>query len=96
MSTFSITAARAIAGEPWLQRWRGEAAERWEASTLPSPEEEIWRYSRIAELDLGAYHLPSPVVQSVPGVVQPWEVAWLSAPGAALMAYASGAAASAS
>ncbi|MCU1343997.1 MAG: Fe-S cluster assembly protein SufD [Acidimicrobiia bacterium] len=66
MSIFSTTAARGIAGEPWLQQWRAEAAERWEASVLPSPDEEIWRYSRIAELDLGAYHLPAAAVQPVP------------------------------
>src|SRR5204863_2890995 len=30
------------------------------AVTLPSPDEEIWRYSRIAELDLAAYaHRPA-------------------------------------
>lgn len=31
------------------------AAERFEAGTLPDPTEEIWRYSRISELDLDAY-----------------------------------------
>src|SRR4029453_2540730 len=38
-----------------LQARRTAAAERFAASSLPSTEEEIWRYSRIAELDLDAY-----------------------------------------
>jgi len=37
---------------------------------LPSTEEEIWRYSRIAELDLGAF-TPAPVDTSVAGELVP-------------------------
>jgi Fe-S cluster assembly protein SufD len=37
-----------------------DAAERFEAADLPKPEEEVWRYSRIGDLDLGRYR-PAPV-----------------------------------
>jgi Fe-S cluster assembly protein SufD len=37
-----------------------DAAERFEAADLPQPEEEVWRYSRIGDLDLGHYR-PAPV-----------------------------------
>jgi len=43
------------------------AAERFAAESLPSVEEEVWRYSRIAELDLEGYELgtvPVPVPAS--------------------------------
>lgn len=39
----------------WLQTRRGEAAEAFAKASLPSTAEEVWRYSRIAELDLDAY-----------------------------------------
>jgi Fe-S cluster assembly protein SufD len=38
-----------------LQARRAAAAERFGAGSLPDPTEEIWRYSRISELDLDAY-----------------------------------------
>lgn len=55
MSTFSVDAARALNGPAWLQERRVAAAQRANACVLPSPEEEIWRYSRIAELDLARF-----------------------------------------
>jgi len=36
------------------------AAERFAAAELPSAEEEVWRYSRIGDLDLDAFALPAP------------------------------------
>ena len=45
---------------------RLQAAERAAAMAVPSPEEEVWRYSRIAELDLAAF-TPTPVVTTVTG-----------------------------
>jgi Fe-S cluster assembly protein SufD len=40
--------------------------------TLPSPEEEVWRYSRIADLDLDAFTPAdaSPVAGGVPGAIE--------------------------
>jgi Fe-S cluster assembly protein SufD len=49
---------------------RHDAAERAAAGPMPSPEEEVWRYSRIGELDLDAF-TPSRAATSVdapPGV----------------------------
>jgi Fe-S cluster assembly protein SufD len=38
-----------------LRAARQEAAQRFEAASLPTDAEEVWRYSRIADLDLDAY-----------------------------------------
>jgi Fe-S cluster assembly protein SufD len=40
-----------------LRAERGAAFERFEAAALPTDAEEVWRYSRIGELDLGRYQL---------------------------------------
>jgi Fe-S cluster assembly protein SufD len=53
---FSPDVSAALDGPAWLRTARVEAAERFAAASLPSTEEEIWRYSRIAELDLDALH----------------------------------------
>jgi Fe-S cluster assembly protein SufD len=53
----SVDAARATDGPAWLRASRVAAAERAEAAAFPSAEEEIWRYSRIGELDLDRFHL---------------------------------------
>lgn len=58
-ATFTVDAARALPGPAWLRERRTAAAERALAMPLPSPEEEVWRYSRVAELDLDAYR-PEP------------------------------------
>lgn len=55
MPTFHPDAARALPGPSWLKAVRLAAAERAAAAPFPSAEEEIWRYSRIAELDLEAF-----------------------------------------
>jgi Fe-S cluster assembly protein SufD len=48
---FDPSAAAAITGPDWLERRRAEAAGRLSSIDLPSADEEVWRYSRIAELD---------------------------------------------
>lgn len=53
--TFTADAVERLDGPEWLQARRREAVERYAAAALPSPAEEVWRYSRIAELDLEAY-----------------------------------------
>ena len=53
--TFPAEAAFGLAGPAWLQARRREAVERFADAPLPSSAEEVWRYSRIAELDLDAY-----------------------------------------
>jgi len=46
-----------MGGPEWLVTARLEALERFASSGLPSQTEEIWRYSRIDDLDLDAYEL---------------------------------------
>jgi Fe-S cluster assembly protein SufD len=52
---FSVDAARALGGPDWLVARRVAAAERLATISWPTPDEEIWRYSRIGELDLARY-----------------------------------------
>src|SRR5215210_4365798 len=54
-STFSAVAAAALDGPDWLRARRRAAGERFEAMELPTEAEEVWRYSRISDLDLEAY-----------------------------------------
>ena len=51
-SAFTSDRAAALPGPDWLVQRRSAAAERFAASELPTAEEEVWRYSRIDELDL--------------------------------------------
>jgi Fe-S cluster assembly protein SufD len=53
--SFAPDSARALPGPAWLVERRTAAAERAAHQSLPSTDEEIWRYSRIAELDLDAF-----------------------------------------
>jgi Fe-S cluster assembly protein SufD len=53
--TFTVDAARALGGPDWLTERRVGAAERLATISWPTPEEEVWRYSRIGELDLARY-----------------------------------------
>ena len=57
MSAFTPDAAREIDGS-WSEL-RLAAAERFAAAPLPTPDEEIWRYSRIDQLDLDQF-APAP------------------------------------
>ncbi|MEJ7583148.1 MAG: Fe-S cluster assembly protein SufD [Acidimicrobiales bacterium] len=57
MSTFTADAAAALDGPDWLRDRRAAAVERFEASGVPSSEEEVWRYSRVDELDLDQFRL---------------------------------------
>jgi Fe-S cluster assembly protein SufD len=52
---FGLTAARELPGPDWLRARRTAAVERLADAVLPSVDEEVWRYSRIGELDLGDY-----------------------------------------
>lgn len=53
MPAFTPDAARVL-GDPW-QQLRLDAAERVAAASVPTTDEEMWRYSRIGELDLDRY-----------------------------------------
>ena len=55
---FVADAARALPGPAWLSERRVAAYERFAGADLPTDAEEVWRYSRIGELDLGRYEPP--------------------------------------
>ncbi len=55
MHPFTADAARALPGPGWLSARRAEAAERFASMAPPTPAAEEWRYSPIADLDLGSY-----------------------------------------
>jgi len=71
--TFTVDAARALGGPPWLAERRVVAAEQLASITWPTAEQEVWRYSRIGELDLARYRpfveaeLGRPGDESAPG-----------------------------
>ncbi|MFN0090217.1 MAG: SufB/SufD family protein [Acidimicrobiales bacterium] len=73
MSAFTVAAAQSLGGPGWLAERRRRAAEQFEASPLPTVDEEIWRYSRIAELDLGAWTpaLPPPPLRAPAAAASP-------------------------
>jgi Fe-S cluster assembly protein SufD len=54
-TSFTVDAARALGGPDWLVARRVAAAERVPELVWPTPSEELWRYSRIGELDLARY-----------------------------------------
>ncbi len=56
---FGPNTARDLPGPDWLRARRRSAAERLEGATLPSVDEEVWRYSRIGELDLSRFTPPT-------------------------------------
>lgn len=66
---FTPDAAGAIPGPEWLVRRRVSAAEQVAASSMPSVEEEVWRYTPIGQLDLSGYELAAD-----PGERSPAEV----------------------
>ena len=55
VGAFTPDAARKLGGPEWLAERRDAAAERLASVAWPTPAEEIWRYSRINELDLERY-----------------------------------------
>src|SRR6266508_4401681 len=59
MTAFTPQAARALGGPDWLVERRLAAAEQLDGLTWPTDADEIWRYSRIDELDLDRFRPPS-------------------------------------
>jgi hypothetical protein len=73
VSAFTPDAVREH-GLSW-QDMRLAAADRFAAATMPTPSEEIWRYSRIDQLDLADF-APAACVTEVdaPGATSRWVV----------------------
>jgi Fe-S cluster assembly protein SufD len=63
--SFTIEAAAALAGPPWLQAARRDAAARFVSAGLPTDALEEWRYSRIDSLDLDRFR-PAPAPLGAP------------------------------
>ncbi len=66
-AAFTVDAARALGGPEWLVARRVAAAERLGSIAWPTPQEEIWRYSRINELDLARFRPMSAEELGAPG-----------------------------
>src|SRR5687767_6547741 len=66
MTTFTTDAITAADGPDWLRDRRQAALQRFTETPLPTTEDEVWRYSRVADLDLDAWR-PAPVPEE--GVV---------------------------
>jgi Fe-S cluster assembly protein SufD len=63
LSTFTPEHAAALPGTSWLQQRRTAAAEAFASGPLPTEKEEVWRYSRIDQLDLDRYPEPGAAAQ---------------------------------
>jgi Fe-S cluster assembly protein SufD len=55
LSAFTVDAIAHLGGPEWLVDRRAAAAERLSDAVLPTTDEEVWRYSRIGELDLARF-----------------------------------------
>jgi Fe-S cluster assembly protein SufD len=55
LTEFTADAAAALPGPDWMTQRRVDALDRFEAGELPTEAEEVWRYSRIDELDLTSF-----------------------------------------
>ena len=66
---FTPDLARALPGPTWLADRRSAAAERFGAAPLPTPKDEVWRYSRIDRLDLEAFGPVTAPAQPAPSLV---------------------------
>ncbi|HEV3352945.1 MAG TPA: Fe-S cluster assembly protein SufD [Acidimicrobiales bacterium] len=67
MSAFTHDTAGQLAGPDWMRDRRAAALERFDDTGLPTEAEEIWRYSRISELDLDRYSpVQGPAESGVP------------------------------
>jgi len=86
-SLFNAGAVGALPGPAWLREQRGASWDRFEKSGLPTESEEIWRYSRIDDLDLDHYRPGEPnTIEGIGGL--PAEVATLvrsAGPGATII-----------
>ncbi len=70
MTAFTPEASRALGGPSWLADRRLAALEAFDLGAPPSSGEEIWRYSRVDDLDPGAWSpAPATTAAAPPGPV---------------------------
>ncbi len=55
LSAFTVEAVAPLGAPGWLADRRADAASRLGDASLPTTDEEVWRYGRIGELDLARY-----------------------------------------
>ncbi len=80
-NAFTPAAASELPGPRWLVDTRVRAAEGLSGVPGPSIDEEVWRYSRIGDLDLSAY---APLAGQVPGAGPEDPAGWMGGCSAAL------------
>jgi Fe-S cluster assembly protein SufD len=61
----SADTSATLGGPSWLNERRSNAAEQFAASSMPSSEKEIWRYSRVDQLDVDRYAAVNSPVASI-------------------------------
>ncbi|HEX2038953.1 MAG TPA: Fe-S cluster assembly protein SufD [Acidimicrobiales bacterium] len=73
MKSFTADAVAALPGPEWLRVRRAAAFQRFAAAELPTEAEEVWRYSRISELDLDRFApaVEGPETPDVPEPLRP-------------------------
>jgi Fe-S cluster assembly protein SufD len=71
LESFTPAAAASLVGPEWLADRRRTAAESALAAGVPTADEEVWRYSRIGELDLDRYTPFLPQGQAPAGLPAP-------------------------
>jgi Fe-S cluster assembly protein SufD len=74
LTAFTAEAVAALGGPAWLTAARRAAFERFAAASLPTEAEEVWRYSRISELELEAFApLPGGDLEAAASLPAPME-----------------------
>jgi len=68
--SFNADVARSLDGPKWLVDRRMAALEQLAVSPPPSVDEDLWRYSRIGELDLGQYVPSTPTAAGPEAALQ--------------------------
>jgi len=66
VSSLTPAVSAALDGPAWLHRFRATAADTYTGMARPSTDEEIWRYSRVADLDPDSFVPAGPASVAVP------------------------------
>ena len=64
MSAFTVERATALPGPAWLRARRAAAADRIVGAPMPDPDDELWRYTPIKDLDLAAFSTAPPSAEA--------------------------------
>jgi Fe-S cluster assembly protein SufD len=78
LTEISAEAVEQLGGPEWLRATRREALARFSSAELPTESEEVWRYSRIDDLDLARFSVEGSAGPGPAGAVPPGPAAVLS------------------